>query len=79
MEAQKVGYRQDAQMIAKGMIGALSRTYTSSKYKDVEGLLMHGVYAYSENKGVDEENLWGDYFYMEALYRLLNPEWKTCW
>ncbi|WP_317317658.1 glycoside hydrolase family 88 protein [Longibaculum muris] len=79
MEAQKVGYRQDAQMIAKGMIGALSQTYTSSKYKDVEGLLMHGVYAYSENKGVDEENLWGDYFYMEALYRLLNPEWKTCW
>ena len=44
-----------------------------------EGLLLHGVYAYAEGKGVDEPNLWGDYFYMEALYRLWNQEWEPCW
>ena len=42
---------------------------------DSEGLLLHGVYAYGENKGVDEPNLWGDYFYMEGLLRLANPDW----
>lgn len=44
-----------------------------------EGILLHGVYAYAEGKGVDEPNLWGDYFYMEALYRLWDPSWKTFW
>jgi len=24
-------------------------------------------------------NIWGDYFYMEALHRLLNPDWKLYW
>lgn len=79
LEADKIGYRNDSLDIAKGMIAALSEHYTSFHQQNVEGILMHGVYAYSENKGVDEENLWGDYFYMEALYRLLNPNWKTCW
>lgn len=46
---------------------------------DAEGLLLHGVYAYAEGKGIDEPNLWGDYFYMEALYRLWNPEWVPYW
>ena len=40
-----------------------------------EGLLLHGVYAYSEGKGVDEPNLWGDFFYMEGLLRLLRRDW----
>ena len=42
-----------------------------------EGLLLHGVYAYAEGKGVDEPNLWGDYFYMEALMRLVRPDWTA--
>ena len=79
LEVEKIGYRSDAKMIAEGMLYALSTNYTSQSDEDYEGLLKHGVYAYAENKGVDEENLWGDYFYMEAIYRLLNPEWETCW
>lgn len=46
---------------------------------DAEGLLLHGVYAYAEGKGVDEPNLWGDYFYMEALYRMCHPSWQPYW
>ena len=29
--------------------------------------------------GIDECNIWGDYFYMEALMRFLNPDWKKYW
>lgn len=79
LEASKVGYIEDASDIAKGMVYALANKYTSRNDATKEGLLLHGVYAYGENKGVDEANLWGDYFYMESIYRLLHPEWKTCW
>lgn len=47
--------------------------------KDPEGLLLHGVYAYGEGKGVDEPDTWGDYFYMEALCRVCDPKWEPYW
>lgn len=31
------------------------------------------------NSGVDEMNIWGCYFFMEALHRMLDPEWKLYW
>lgn len=35
-----------------------------------EGLLKHGMYHQRKGLGVDESVMWGDYFLMEALYRL---------
>ncbi len=48
------------------------------------GLLLHGTYARDskentcKDRGVDECNTWGDYFYMEALTRTLS-DWKMYW
>lgn len=48
------------------------------------GLLLHGTYARSsqwntvKNRGVDECNTWGDYFYLEALTRRLR-KWNPYW
>lgn len=64
---------------AKEMICVLKELASSDADKQSEGMLLHGVYAYSHGKGIDEPNLWGDYFYMEALYRLLKPDWKPYW
>lgn len=64
---------------AKEMLKVLKEGASSEGEPENEGILLHGVYAYAENKGVDEPNLWGDYFYMEALYRLWNPEWEPFW
>ena len=36
-----------------------------------DGLLLHGVYSIPHNRGVDECTIWGDYYYVEALFRLL--------
>ena len=64
---------------AKEMLKVLKEGASSQGNPEQEGILLHGVYAYAENKGVDEPNLWGDYFYMEALYRLWNPDWEPFW
>lgn len=53
------------------MMASLARDYTTKDVPHADGLLLHGVYAKPENKGVDESMIWGDYFYMEALFRLL--------
>ena len=48
------------------------------------GVLLHGVYCKASpyntvtDYGVDEANLWGDYFYMEALTRRTR-NWRTYW
>ena len=61
------------------MVAVLNALASSKGEADPEGMILHGVYAYGEGKGVDEPNLWGDYFYMEALYRLWDPQWTPFW
>ena len=39
---------------------------------DSNALLLHGVYSKPHGQGVDEASLWGDYFYLEALARVLH-------
>ncbi|NKY08891.1 glycoside hydrolase family 88 protein [Cellulomonas hominis] len=41
--------------------------------------LLHGVYDMPKSVGVDEGNLWGDYYYLEALTRRLLPGWDSVW
>ena len=31
------------------------------------------------NVGIDECMIWGDYYYAEALMRIINPERRNCW
>ena len=45
-----------------------------------DALLLHGVYDLPKHNGVDEGNLWGDYFYLEALARKVKaPDWRPYW
>ncbi|WP_347962835.1 glycoside hydrolase family 88 protein [Lactococcus formosensis] len=75
--AQQKAY-PEAEGIAKGFIYQLGELYTEAVDGN-EGLLQHGVYAFAEGKGIDEPNLWGDYFYFEALMRLANDKWNRYW
>ena len=54
---------------AHGMIRSLIQNYTT-KDMNSNGILKEGVYSYHSGKGINECNLWGDYFYMEALMRV---------
>lgn len=79
LEAEKMEVYPDAQKIAKGMLYQLGEQYAASQVPENEGLLLHGVYAHAEGKGIDEPNLWGDYFYLEGLIRLALPNWQRYW
>lgn len=79
LEAEKLQAYPQAKAMAKGMLYQLGEQYSTKNTPDNEGLLLHGVYAHSQGKGIDEPNLWGDYFYLEALIRLAKPSWQRYW
>ncbi|TFW25808.1 glycoside hydrolase family 88 protein [Duganella callida] len=58
-------YRQ----AAEELLQALTQ-HCAGRQPDSGGLLRHGVYHRAASLGVDESNLWGDYYYLEALARL---------
>lgn len=68
--------------IYSGVINQIMRSlienYTTKNIPESNGLLLHGVYNLPAGMGVDECTLWGDYFYMEALVRMLK-DWNLYW
>lgn len=73
--AQKEKYLNAAQR----SVEALATLYTASHLPESNALLLHGVYSKPGGAGVDEANLWGDYFYLEALMRLARGDWEMYW
>ena len=61
------------------IMNALIDGYTSKDCPESNGILMHQTYALPQGIGIDEHNIWGDYFFIEALHRLVEPEWKLYW
>jgi unsaturated chondroitin disaccharide hydrolase len=64
---------------AHDILASLAANYTSAGIAGANDLLRHGVYSKPGGAGVNEGNLWGDYFYMEALMRSQQPDWKMYW
>ena len=72
----------------QGMAGRLMKSLVDSyAVKDgaiSNGLVLHSTYSNHSpfntcnHYGVDECNIWGDYFYMEALTRL-HKDWQVYW
>ena len=60
-------------------VQALATHYAANSVPGSNALILHGVYSKPGGNGVDEANLWGDYFYMEALIRMAKPDWKMYW
>ncbi len=64
---------------AQRILASLVATYAGAHDANSNALLLHGVYDKTKGKGVDEGNLWGDYFYLEALIRSTRPGWTSPW
>lgn len=77
---QKETYVQTANRLLYALINQCANRDLSRS----NGLLLHGTYARDsrentcKDRGVDECNTWGDYFYMEALARTL-WDWNMYW
>lgn len=57
----------------------MAEHYAPASDSASNALLLHAVYDMPKLVGVDEGCLWGDYFYLEALTRLLLPDWAAYW
>ena len=68
--------------IYAGACNAIMRSlingYTSDDHAPLRPILYHGVYSWHSGKGVDEGNIWGDYYFMEALVRS-SKRWNPYW
>ena len=70
--------------VARQIAHSLAEGYAVKDGETSNGLLLHGVYAKSspyntvEDRGVDECNTWGDYFWLELLTRL-TTDWQLYW
>ncbi|TNK82299.1 glucuronyl hydrolase [Mycoplasmopsis pullorum] len=64
--------------ISKSIVYSLATKYANLEEHLGSPILFHGVYSWHTNKGVDEGNIWGDYFYLEALMRLY-MDWDPYW
>lgn len=67
------------QVGAENILTSLVRHYTPVEGIEANALLLHGVYDKPKSVGIDEGNLWGDYFYLEALTRILKPGRELYW
>lgn len=73
-DTDKVTYKFAVDAILRSLIN----NYTNNDHQPGNPILYHGVYSWHSGKGVDEGNIWGDYYYMEALMRKLK-EWEPYW
>jgi unsaturated chondroitin disaccharide hydrolase len=72
--------RADDYRVAAGRIlRSLVDGYSTGGNPASNALILHGVYDKPKRVGVDEGNLWGDYFYLEALTRATVPGWTSPW
>ena len=53
------------------IVYSLHENYSTKDTPGSNGLLLHAVYGKPMNIGVDECNIWGCYYYMEALVRMI--------
>jgi unsaturated chondroitin disaccharide hydrolase len=63
---------------AIAMLIALSDRYTTVDHPESNGILIHAVYNKPRGMGIDECTIWGDYYYLEALARVLT-NWRLYW
>ena len=79
LTTQNIGkYKQIYEGAISAILRSLSSNYTT-RGKESNGILLHGVYNKPGNVGIDECMIWGDYYYAEALMRIINPERRNCW
>lgn len=60
------------------ILKSLIKNYTKKDQTPGDAILEHGVYSWHSGKGVDQGNIWGDYYYLEALMRLYK-DWELYW
>lgn len=69
LELSELGAGEEYKCYAEEIVSALCEKYLSDE--DKESLLDHGTYSIPDGVGIDEACIWGDYYFVEALVRLV--------
>ena len=77
LEMEKYHHNAAALECAEKMMNSLIDNYLTDKIES-NGILTDGMYS-RPNGDQPECNIWGDYYFFEALMRLKNPDWKMYW
>lgn len=86
---EMAGYMEDEDRkyyssLARKIMNSVVEHYAVKDLAESNGLVLHSTYSKKSPyntctpEGVDECNIWGDYFYMEALTRLVT-KWNPYW
>jgi unsaturated chondroitin disaccharide hydrolase len=71
-QAKYADRREEYERTALKMLDALvTPEYLAIDTPNWEGILKHGVYHTKKNLGVDESVMWGEYFFVEALTKVV--------
>ena len=63
--------KEEFKEVALKISNSLSANYLN---EESDGILKHGCFYKPENMGVDESLMWGDYYFIEALIKVLEEE-----
>lgn len=74
--AERQRYHDAALTILAGLCGD---AYVPFQRPEWEGILMHGIYHYHKDLGVDESVAWGEHFFVEALVKALAGRSEAAW
>jgi len=61
------------------MLNSLIDNYSADVKMNSDGILLRGTGSVPHGMSVDEPVIFGDYFYLEAIARLLKKDWKMYW
>lgn len=81
LDSEKAKYYTEK---AKYLLDVLIATSSVKSFEESNGLLLNGTYCKKspynqcEDRGVEECNTWGDYYYLEALTRV-SKDWDSYW
>ena len=71
--------KQIFQNASARMLEAVIDNCTGDIGREYDGLICHVTAALPQRQGIDECAIYGDYFYLEALCRMVKPDWKRYW
>jgi unsaturated chondroitin disaccharide hydrolase len=60
---------------AFNILDVLTREFVSEIDDQWDGVLLHGSYHEQKRLGVDQSVMWGEFFFLESLDRILGGEW----
>jgi unsaturated chondroitin disaccharide hydrolase len=68
--------QEEYRRVVDAVMDSLFRNYSTRNIPESTGFLTEGMY--HRDSGANECTIWGDYFYFEAVVRLLK-EWNPFW